>query len=583
MSASNSMDIHDNDPTRSAYLQKSSSAPSPRSVDSGYYSSLTPSDTVATTDSSKHAQKHPATFQCILCTKRFTRAYDLRSHLRTHTDERPFVCTVCGKVFVHKNDRKRHEGLHSGEGNFVCKRELSAQPAGADALAQHLPGSDGKLCIEPPLHEEAGKGEAFTLPSALLALRTLDWAQISGSDYEKEDRSSFDSGYESALNLSLSPIQSEAEAGIRRTALPHHGSLALLDDRAIAYQPVSKLQDQADLFALPPDSPETLAEPYKNNEKDISTGDEPNYERYSRGMKPSGHQNGLQGTSDSEERPTDQVHNVSTETDISLTIAGKEISVDPNIVKKVHERPHPQIWRSESPNDTPEDIQSVKTKHRTLKSLTLCRRQVYEDKGNCGSSTNVDDQPQTAFAQEVESDKDDNGHLSDEYKGSLSPDESSVKSSSENEYDSASEGSVLSCSQREMISRLMDEICSSFFFQISHRPRQRGQAVQGAQNPSSDSTERTFPIHHSNEQSSVSRRKRIHKDDEDPEDEDDGKHKRRRIQDFDDGHSTRVRYFACPFHKFDASTYGNGNEDPRLSLKYRSCGPPGWPTIGKMK
>ncbi|KAL7952980.1 hypothetical protein V8C34DRAFT_75562 [Trichoderma compactum] len=40
------------------------------------------------------------TFQCTLCPKRFTRAYNLRSHLRTHTDARPFVCTVCGRVLL---------------------------------------------------------------------------------------------------------------------------------------------------------------------------------------------------------------------------------------------------------------------------------------------------------------------------------------------------------------------------------------------------------------------------------------------------------------------------------------------------
>jgi uncharacterized Zn-finger protein len=59
-------------------------------------------------------QKHPATFQCTLCPERFTRAYDLRMHLRTHTDERPFVCSVCGKAFARQHDRKQHEDLHSG-------------------------------------------------------------------------------------------------------------------------------------------------------------------------------------------------------------------------------------------------------------------------------------------------------------------------------------------------------------------------------------------------------------------------------------------------------------------------------------
>ena len=75
---------------------------------------------------SKLVQNDPAAFQCTLCPKRFTRAYNLRSHLRTHTAERPFVCTVCGKAFARKFDLKRHERLHSGEKEFVCKGDLKA-------------------------------------------------------------------------------------------------------------------------------------------------------------------------------------------------------------------------------------------------------------------------------------------------------------------------------------------------------------------------------------------------------------------------------------------------------------------------
>ncbi|KAL9109410.1 MAG: hypothetical protein Q9227_005917 [Pyrenula ochraceoflavens] len=108
-------------------------------------------------------QKHPATFQCNLCPKRFTRAYNLRSHLRTHTDERPFVCTVCGKAFARQHDRKRHEGLHSGEKKFVCKGELGSggqwgcgrRFARADALGRHFRSEAGRVCIKPLLDEEA--------------------------------------------------------------------------------------------------------------------------------------------------------------------------------------------------------------------------------------------------------------------------------------------------------------------------------------------------------------------------------------------------------------------------------------------
>ncbi|KAL1899505.1 DNA-binding transcription factor [Sporothrix stenoceras] len=110
----------------------------------------------------KRAQKHPATFQCTLCPKRFTRAYNLRSHLRTHTDERPFVCTFCGKAFARQHDRKRHESLHSGEKKFVCKGDLKVggewgcgrRFARADALGRHFRSEAGRICIKPLLDEE---------------------------------------------------------------------------------------------------------------------------------------------------------------------------------------------------------------------------------------------------------------------------------------------------------------------------------------------------------------------------------------------------------------------------------------------
>ncbi|KAI0445764.1 hypothetical protein F4803DRAFT_107245 [Xylaria telfairii] len=177
----------------------------------------------------KTAQKRLVTFQCTLCPLKFTRAYNLRSHLRTHTDERPFLCGICGKAFTRQHDRTQHERLHTQEKDFVCRGNLSnGNPWGCgrrfnrvDALKRHFQSEAGRVCLKPlrdddrsQCNQEGGaqehvaglesyspRDEGFTLPAPLVAqypaLAQTNLEELWLSLTSGVDELSRDSGYSS--------------------------------------------------------------------------------------------------------------------------------------------------------------------------------------------------------------------------------------------------------------------------------------------------------------------------------------------------------------------------------------------------
>ncbi|KAI1440274.1 hypothetical protein F5Y02DRAFT_423141 [Annulohypoxylon stygium] len=95
-------------------------------------------------------------YNCPQCQKKFTRRYNLKSHLRTHANEKPFLCSFCEEAFTRSSDCKRHESGH-GEKRFRCSGQLEDGTSWgcktsfgrADKLASHLRTKTGLQCIRP--------------------------------------------------------------------------------------------------------------------------------------------------------------------------------------------------------------------------------------------------------------------------------------------------------------------------------------------------------------------------------------------------------------------------------------------------
>ena len=84
------------------------------------------------TASTSHRQcKQEANFACTVpgCGSMFTQGFNLKGHLHSHFEEKPYKChwPGCGKGFVRQHDCKRHEQLHNDFRPFECEVPLAWQ------------------------------------------------------------------------------------------------------------------------------------------------------------------------------------------------------------------------------------------------------------------------------------------------------------------------------------------------------------------------------------------------------------------------------------------------------------------------
>uniref|UniRef100_A0A060TI74 ARAD1D36652p n=1 Tax=Blastobotrys adeninivorans TaxID=409370 RepID=A0A060TI74_BLAAD len=103
--------------------------------------------------------------QCPQCGQTFTRNHNLKSHMLTHSEERPYSCETCKSKFRRIHDLKRHLKLHTGERPHECSK-CGRRFARTDALARHtrvsLACGDRPHSTSPP--ESNGTHDIKTAP-----------------------------------------------------------------------------------------------------------------------------------------------------------------------------------------------------------------------------------------------------------------------------------------------------------------------------------------------------------------------------------------------------------------------------------